>query len=382
MEMDAGQADANPIIVYNKLELVRLLSSWITEHKGARPPACVKWDQKSFENCFGREVTCTNSSNLVWILRLGILDQYMAWIVDYEDGSCQLVRQVYHKQTGYKYQPWLGGDHGFATQQIVSLPKLSGALRIQSYADKKGLDAEDVLNDHAITEFDLASDQIRQQDLDEPTQLDEKQPLSSPVSSPPESSSDGDYRAETKRIRRSAKVKIHKGQRKMKKSPTQPLITTWIKNEDLQTPGYCDQLISTPQISDRRQGPKTSSQACTDTTVNASGFHTLVPNAVNNIRFHFFVANKSLGAIMKTIDLHITRTKFFNQVTKVSQFGAKPKACGRVIAASVAIKGWARPIVVPKQSEESFKHMMEVVREQASASTTGKLDVEVRCRRA
>ncbi|KAI4165213.1 MAG: hypothetical protein LQ342_001081 [Letrouitia transgressa] len=393
MELDPSQTHANPIIAPNKLELVRTIKSWITKHKGTKPPACVKWDQKAFENCFAKEATCTNSSSLVWILRVGILDKYMSWIVEYENGSCQLARQVYNRRTGFVYQPWLGGDRGFATQPIVCLPKVSGTLRIQSYADQRGLDAEDVLNDYAVTEFDLASDQDQEHDL---IQLGRSYSLPSALSSPFTSSSDSDYGPQNKRIQRPAQVKLCRKRGMVNKSRKvrtqadtsanlQMAQTTIIKNED-----HYDQFMPTPRISDQGQGPKTSNvtgQVYTDTTFNASGSHTLgaalfsPPDAAKSVRFHFFVANESLGAIMKTMDLHATRNEFFNQVVKANQFGTKTKICGRVIAASVGIEGYARPIVVLRQSEEAFTDMMEVVRELASASITGRLDVEVRCMR-
>ncbi|KAL9043980.1 MAG: hypothetical protein Q9214_002850 [Letrouitia sp. 1 TL-2023] len=375
-EMETGSAQSvKPIVSKNKLELARLIVSWITENKGTKPPACVNWDQKSFENCFAKEATCTNSSRPVWVLRLGILDRYMSWIVEYENGSCQLVRQVYNRRAGYTYKPWLGGDHGFAAQPIVCLPKLSGSLRIQSYAEQRGLDAEDVLNDYTITDLDSVSDEDDDRTVSETERLQEPQPLSPPLSSPLDSSSDGDYAPKTKRIRRSAQFKIGRNRgvgNKSRKVRTQadrsltPQATdmTMVKNEDPQTP-----------------------VACTDSTFNASGLYTLgpalvsPPDAAKNVRFHFFVANESLGAIMKTMDLHISRAEFFSQVTKAYQFGVKTKPCDRMIAASVSVEGWVRPIVVPRQSEEAFTHMMEVVRELASASNTGRLDVEVRCMR-
>ncbi|KAL9608563.1 MAG: hypothetical protein Q9167_006624, partial [Letrouitia subvulpina] len=398
-KLTSSQANINLFIAPNKVELVRLISSWSTDHNGAKPPACVKWDQKAFENCFAKEATCTNSSSSVWILRLGILDRFMCWVIENESG-CQLVRQIYNKRTGFMYQPWLGANHGFATRSIARLPKLSGSLRIQSYADQKGLDAEDVLNDHAITDFDLASDQDKVQDLGETEQLDKYQSNSSSLSSLSSSSSDSDYGPASKRIRRSAKVKIYRKRGMVKKS-RQVRRQAETSSNPLMVQTTLDQFIPTPRISDPRhtevsfQGtfptskstgyPTTSditSQTYPNPTYNASGFCTPFspPNVVKNITFHFFLANESLGAITKTMGFSVTRTDFFKEAIRAFHFGAKSKACGRVIAASVSVEGGARPVVVPRASEEAFGHMVGVVREVASASSagtgTGRVDVE------
>lgn len=141
----------SPLVNSSKRELVSMLKDWIDTHPNLRIPELARYDRNSLENSFAMEASLTETSERIWIVRLGVIDQYQGWVLEKLDGSVILVKAQYRKG-GYVYYGWLGGDLGYSDEVIAhhkDVPRLVLTLRL--YARRRNLDAEDVLNEYDIS---------------------------------------------------------------------------------------------------------------------------------------------------------------------------------------------------------------------------------------
>ncbi|KAL9577406.1 MAG: hypothetical protein Q9212_006381 [Teloschistes hypoglaucus] len=137
----------------SKVQIVRAINDWIKSHPERRVPVLARHDQASFEHSFAMEASLVATGESVWICRLGVVDAYQGWVLEQPDRSYVLVKSNYTRKSGHVYHPWIGGDgFDFASEIIAhhkDHPKVT--LTIKAYARKRGIDAEDVLNDHDIS---------------------------------------------------------------------------------------------------------------------------------------------------------------------------------------------------------------------------------------
>ncbi|KAL9009190.1 MAG: hypothetical protein Q9173_005757, partial [Seirophora scorigena] len=158
---ESGCSLPKPLVVQSKIELVAAVQQWMDEHPSRLFPEIVKYARHSMEEQFATEATLTETGEQIWIIRLGIMDQYMGLLLERSDGSCMLVKaSFFRKPRGHVYFPWLGGDLGFSDKEVAhhrEVPK--HRISIRAYARKRGMDAEDVLNEYDISKHDLEDTQ-------------------------------------------------------------------------------------------------------------------------------------------------------------------------------------------------------------------------------
>ncbi|KAL8686772.1 MAG: hypothetical protein Q9218_006877 [Villophora microphyllina] len=144
----------------SKIEVVHAVNEWINSHSQWRVPVLSRHDQDSLEHNFAMEATLVDSGDRVWICRVGVVDKYQGWVLEQPNGCYVLVKSHYTRKDGHAYYPWIGGDDfAFGSDMMANhndCPKV--ALNIKTYARKRGLDAEDVLNEHDISLRDLKPD--------------------------------------------------------------------------------------------------------------------------------------------------------------------------------------------------------------------------------
>ncbi|KAI4142058.1 MAG: hypothetical protein L6R39_005096 [Caloplaca ligustica] len=154
---DLGSAVPSPVATNTKKELVSIIKAWIDSHPQQRFPEVANYDRFSFESQFAFKASLTDTGERVYILRLGIIEQYQGWVLEKSDGSHILVKSQYlRSKGGHVYYPWLGGDLGFSDQEIAhhrDVPKVR--MTIRGYARAKRLDPEDLLNEYDIVLHDL-----------------------------------------------------------------------------------------------------------------------------------------------------------------------------------------------------------------------------------
>ncbi|KAL9631235.1 MAG: hypothetical protein Q9204_004325 [Flavoplaca sp. TL-2023a] len=171
-----------PIVTSSVIELVGLLKDWIMRHPSLRIPELAKYDRNSLEDNFAIEASLIETGERVWILRLGVIDLYLGWVLEKPDGSKLLVKAQYRKG-GSVYYPWLGGDVGYSDEVIASHQDVPRQLlSLRAYARKQNLDAEDVLNDYDISREALEPQSPSPDPIIMGTQVSDS-PLSSPLSS-------------------------------------------------------------------------------------------------------------------------------------------------------------------------------------------------------
>ena len=133
-----------------------MLKDWIDNHPDKRVPELAKHDSYSLEKNFAIEATLVDTSEQVWILRLGVIDIYQGWVLEKPDGTCLLVKSQHTPEEGHVYKAWLGPELGYSDQIIAhhkDVPKL--VLSLSLYSRKRGLDAEDVLNEYDLSRIAL-----------------------------------------------------------------------------------------------------------------------------------------------------------------------------------------------------------------------------------
>ena len=152
-------ASLSPVMTSSKVGLVKLLRDWIENHPNIRIPQLARYDQNALEDNFATEALLADTDERVWILRLGVIDIYQGWVLEKPDGSNILVKVQYRKG-GTVYHGWLGGELGFSDEVIAHHKGLTKrVLSLHLYAQERGLDAEDVLNEYDISEAALETDQ-------------------------------------------------------------------------------------------------------------------------------------------------------------------------------------------------------------------------------
>ncbi|KAL8914385.1 MAG: hypothetical protein Q9171_001015 [Xanthocarpia ochracea] len=155
----ATVASLSPVMTSSKVELVELLRDWIGNHPNIRIPQLALYDQNALENNFAIEALLADTDERVWILRLGVIDMYQGWVLEKPDGSNILVKVQYRKG-GTVYHGWLGGELGYSDQIIAHHKGLTKrVLSLRLYAQERGLDPEDVLNEYDISKAALEADQ-------------------------------------------------------------------------------------------------------------------------------------------------------------------------------------------------------------------------------
>ncbi|KAL8863507.1 MAG: hypothetical protein Q9178_000188 [Gyalolechia marmorata] len=155
----ATMASLSLVMTSSKLELVKILRDWIGNHPNIRIPELSRYDQNALEVNFATEALLAETDERVWILRLGVIDKYQGWVLEKPDGSSILVKVQYRKG-GTVYHGWLGGERGYSEEIIAHHKGLTKrVLSLRLYAQERGLDPEDVLNEYDISEAALEADQ-------------------------------------------------------------------------------------------------------------------------------------------------------------------------------------------------------------------------------
>lgn len=99
----------------------------------------------------------------------------------------------------------------------------------------------------------------------------------------------------------------------------------------------------------------------------------------HSVRFHFLVADESLGAIPLPLHHCLTLKAFFSKAYAAFRSVDKLPAILKMAGVKVVIKpSTERPIFVLWMDQETFHMMMDIVKEMA-AGRRGRLDVEVTC---
>ncbi|KAL8678257.1 MAG: hypothetical protein Q9186_005370 [Xanthomendoza sp. 1 TL-2023] len=156
MNLDISNEDTGiPVVTQSKADLVRILKEWIETHPTKRIPELGKYDRNSLESNFAIEASLIETGQRIWIIRLGVIDLYLGWVLERPDGSYILVKAQY-RRGGYVYYPWLGSELGYSDEAIANhkdVPRQ--VLTLRQYAKKRKLDPEDVLNDYDISKAAL-----------------------------------------------------------------------------------------------------------------------------------------------------------------------------------------------------------------------------------
>ncbi|KAL8900296.1 MAG: hypothetical protein Q9207_005755, partial [Kuettlingeria erythrocarpa] len=344
-----------------------------------RFPEVGGYSRHVLETQFACEATLMATGERVWILRLGILDQYLGLLLEMPDRSYMLLRERHVRKkehSGIIYQPWLGGDLGFSEEVIAHHQEIAKKkMALSTYAYKKGLDASVVLADHDLTKYDL--------DPELPRPASKKRlPTEDAVTEPPMTPERKQQpRARTPASKQARKKLTHaRSDSDSDMSDTSftaliPLKTRWMERHKAEA-----QAAAAAAAPKRRRGqtakpPKAKGKAkavikTEDTpapsnpfsypqepTASAFGTTASLPPAREEATFHFLLSNPSLGAIPHTYPTAAlpTRRAFFTHAINAygTIGGEKPEEQKEevVIAASVRVAGVERPIVVKRDGE-------------------------------
>ncbi|KAI4254801.1 MAG: hypothetical protein LQ352_002896 [Teloschistes flavicans] len=404
----------------SKVQLVCAINDWIRGHPERRVPVLGRHDQPSFEHSFAMEANLMATGERVWICRLGVLNAYQGWALELPNGSYVLVRSQYTRNNGHIYFPWIGGDSfEFASDFIANhkdLPK--NTITIRAYARKRGLDPEDVLNEHDI------SHQHLEPEIPEAKQGEEvlDDSMSSLTTLTDEES--GDYqtmqgkrcpqfplKSSAGRFTRStlqpkSHSKFTKPVSKAKRKASAPLKNiaagkfpntqarsksdsdtmypiesdTAIPDESKHcytptpdpgrsgmglAPQYGPTIYPTPpQHMDPYYNQKPSAPPGPFPISNVPNYHGL-PSSSGVTTFHFYLSDPSLGAIPKPYTSIASKEKLFKEAIAAHQLlrSASNSTTGRIIAASALVIGVNRPIVVRKdaQGKTAWEELKRVV---------------------
>lgn len=113
----------------------------------------------------------------------------------------------------------------------------------------------------------------------------------------------------------------------------------------------------------------------------AAGFHRPTvskPSTSNDVVFHFFLADETIGAIPITMAQCNTSALFFEQALLAWNFLEGDSDVEHMAAASVAIDCLQWPMVVPWRNSQAHKRMTETIAK-AMTGRTGPLEVKVKC---
>ncbi|KAL9595644.1 MAG: hypothetical protein Q9219_006312 [cf. Caloplaca sp. 3 TL-2023] len=402
-ETRAGPYYYKPLVTRSKLELVGIIKTWIDDHPTARFPELARYDRWDLENNFAVEATLLETEERVWILRLGVIKQYLAWALEKDNGTYMLLKAQYmRKHGGHVYFPWLGGDLGFSEQFVARFQAASKKrLSFKAYASKRGFNENDVLLEHDITKEDLEPDLLqtgsRTADRKGDAKAEDSDSSLTSLSSLQPLIKQWTQKVEEKIGKKRACATTHPGGNKaVKLGPNEEISRTSspIATQTDQPPFGNRNEFSTPNVGaaqschpapeylepESRFLPPTPPSTYLSVPHLADPFSP-IPNSsiVGQVTFHCFLSDPSLGAIPHSFPLTSlpTHKKFMN--IAISAHETVPSANGQVIAASVRIAGAPRAIVVKKDGTGKAG-WDEVSRTAGSVGKRGQSVIaEVRC---
>lgn len=424
MGLDSVVADLpRPVVAQDKVELVRVLESWIKDHPHQRIPALSNHDKYAFESNFAMEATLAETGERVWICRLGVLDLYQGWVLAKPDGTQLCVKASYiRKEGGHVYFPWVGGDIGFSDEMIAhhqTFPKKSLTLRM--FAERNGLDPEKVLNEYDISKWAVNSEaeQDMQAGSDEKvvTNFRDTDSTLSSLSDGRETSVihwKNQFGNGTKRKKRDISTKHVDDPTRRKRSKLgtteetasgnfndalndlsslqdTPTEATWTdENTSMMLtpsrgskPTAGQNMLRTPPSSSRKSSMKIDLATPfepTRATIPSSNAAPRTPLS-RSLRhppttFHLYLSNPSLGAIPTPFSTFTSKQKFLKEAS--AAYSLASNGTEEIIAASVTISGLNRAIVVRKDKagNPAWEEVGRVVRE---LEKVGGVEGEVRC---
>ncbi|KAL8946367.1 MAG: hypothetical protein Q9222_007228 [Ikaeria aurantiellina] len=364
-----------PVLTNTKVELVQIIQQWMDDHPGQGFPALAKYDHFSLESNFATEASLSDTDERVWITRLGILEIYQGWILEKPDGFYLLVRSQYFKNDGHIYFPWLGDDLGFSDISVAhhkDVPKR--LLSIHAYARKRGLNADDVLNEHDISKQDLASEDQSQKDrnysdgnstLSSDLDPDDDEPLTACWDNAQEAVSQTS--PSTTGGKRTRSGRLVKQPIRINEEPTDDdsedasTSATTISNKkktrrlqspfNLTTPATTLPLtpstrrssstIATPSSSHHHGGNATQTPPYSDLSTPFSQATSSTP-----LTLHYFLSTPSLGYIPTSYPILPSKKQFFKDAA--AAFCTSGKRSTDIIAASIKLEGTGAAVVVRK----------------------------------
>ena len=111
-------------------------------------------------------------------------------------------------------------------------------------------------------------------------------------------------------------------------------------------------------------------------TAGLSVFSITSSNFGSSIRFHFFLRNTELGAILKDLADCNTTTSFFDEALEAWNFQGRDEAVLRGVSVNSEAMKW--PMVIHWENEDEFQSMLRTVTE-ATAEMKKQLDIKVTC---
>lgn len=345
---DETSAAMEPLSTRSKKDLVVIIKKWMDDHPSKRFPEVAAYDSWSLQNQFATRATLGGNEEEVWIVRIGVLEQYLARVLDRGDGNFILLKAQYlRKHGGHVYFPWLGGDLGFSNT-VIAHHKVQSKQRIsmKAYAQKNKLDGDDVLNDHDITKADL-----------EP----------------------GLFRTVEKVVKRKGDQYDEQSDSSLSSFESLvPLMRHWKAEKSNQS-----KMANEPKK--KRTCMRKPSKAI-KMEPEEEPFQVVAPykpvpnfNATGRAIFHFYLSDPTLGAIPSIFSLSVlpTHKRFFTLAT--AAYRTTLDLNRQVTAASVRVSSVERPIVVRADGsgKSGWEEVKRVVCENGSGR--GMIEVEVRC---
>lgn len=417
----------------SKKELVAVIKEWIDVHPEQRFPEVGRYDGFSFESIFAVEASLTATDERIWVTRIGIVEQYLGWVLETPEGSYMLVTTSYTRSRGHGYYAWLGGDLGFSDDEVAhhrDVPKKKFSRR--GYARKRGLDAEDVLNDSDISKYDLEN-KVPQSISKKVPQATAKKVSANHI--PAAEDSDSSLTSLSELVPLMNAWKKRRAEEPLSQPSRKRQLSTRLKAVKLEPEGKTSQITApeTPQhpsalrnsfstaTTRLRQAPtshlNSSPPTATTTTSippallpfnnnnNSNVLQTPPPSippptttlgtpftfttpttTAKDVTFHFFLADPILGAIPHTFPPTAlpSKLKFFNSAIAAYETVLPVQPKTEVVAASVRVGGVARPIVVRRDGagKAAWDEVGRVVVREVVAGKEGgggRVEVEVRC---
>ncbi|KAL8760788.1 MAG: hypothetical protein Q9184_003047 [Pyrenodesmia sp. 2 TL-2023] len=385
----------------SKKELAAMVKAWIDDHPMHRFGEVGGYSRHVLETQFACEATLMATGERVWIVRLGILDQYLGLLLEMPDGSYMLVRERRVRKKEYSgtiYQPWLGGDLGFSEEVIANhgvIPRKKMALT--TYASKRGLDAHVVLKEHDITRYDLDPHLPRPaRKKRQPTELIEDEIVSPKREPQPKVRTPTSTQARTTLT--GAASDSDSGICTTSFTELIPLKTLWMQRRaaEAQPPAPKRRRQTTKPAKAKAKAKAVIKTEDTPEPSNPFSFpqasspstFTLSASATREVIFHHLLRDPSLGAIPHTYPttaLPTRRTLFTHAINAYGIIRGEHKEGEDVIAASVKVKGKERPIVVTRGAggQRAWEMVGDLVREEGEKMKEemegGRVVVEVTC---
>lgn len=401
-----------PLSAHTKKDLVVIIKRWMDNHPSKRFPEVATYDSRSLQNHFAIEATLTGSEESVWVVRMGIVERYLGWVLDKGDGHYILLKAQYsRKHGGHLYFPWLGGDLEFS-EKVIARQKVETKQKIsmKAYAQRMKLDGDDVLDEHDITKADLEPDLLkpvkvvkRKQSHSSLSSFESLVPLLHRWTAEKNGRSKLAVRPKKQRMCVKKAIKAIKTEQQEDSSPVtaiseirpSPIDTT--VRESTETIHLSTGPKKSKRISNIASGSPTYAPATYDRGVPELGLHTppsSIPpvsglgtpytpasntDGTGRVVFHFYLSDPTLGAIPSTFSLAVLPTHKRFLTLAIAAYQTNPDPNGQVIAASVRISGVERPIVVRDDNggRAAWEETKRVLCEKGSAG--GRVEAEVRC---